>query len=93
MNAGNPYPMTANVGQQGGIMAVYKYNRYLEQSQHQAFDKLWKPGEQPNYSGIFRCEACGANVACNAGNPLPPQNHAQHHSGADIRWRLIVSIH
>jgi hypothetical protein len=74
-------------------MAVYRYAVYLQQSDHQAYDTLWKPGETTQYSGIFRCENCGENVACNAGNPLPPQNHAQHPMGADIRWRLIVATH
>jgi hypothetical protein len=74
-------------------VAVYKYLHYLVQSPHAAFDTLYTPGQAPAYSGIFRCEACGANVACNVGNPLPPQNHAQHPTGADIRWRLIVATH
>ena len=74
-------------------MAIYKYAHFLERLDHEAFDLVWTPGAEPNYSGIFRCEACGANVACNAGNPLPPQNHAQHPGGGDIRWRLIVATH
>ena len=72
-------------------MALYKYSRYLEVSNDQAFDTLSSPGTSTPYSGIYRCEGCGSEIASNAGNPLPPQNHHQHSQAqGTIRWRLIV---
>jgi hypothetical protein len=72
-------------------MAQYKDPSYLKQSQHEAFDFIHRPGQSPTNSGIYRCEGCGDEVACNKHQPLPPQNHHQHaqHQG-DIRWRMIV---
>ncbi|MDR3483180.1 MAG: hypothetical protein P4L91_20990 [Burkholderiaceae bacterium] len=73
-------------------MAVYKYQNYLEASNHQAFDQIHKPGETTPYSGIYRCEGCGVNEVSTHGHPLPPQNHHQHNqSQSAIRWRLIVA--
>jgi hypothetical protein len=73
------------------MATLYKYGHYLTQSAHAAFDQLHTPGTIAPNSGIYRCENCGDSYACNAGNPLPPQNHKQHSpaSGA-ILWRLIV---
>lgn len=74
-------------------MAIYKYANYLQQSNHAAYDTLWTPSQRAEYSGIYRCEGCGENAACNRGDPLPPQNHHQHQTTAKIQWRLIVSTH
>lgn len=72
-------------------MALYKYQQVLAHSNHQAFDELHTPGTAATYSGIYRCQSCGDEIAANAGNPLPPQNHRQHNPNAGpIRWRLIV---
>jgi len=73
-------------------MAVYKYTKYLEQSDHQAFDQIHSPGTSTPYSGIYRCEGCGENEVSTYSHPLPPQNHHQHTAAQGaIRWRLIVS--
>src|SRR6266566_4233355 len=70
-------------------MAMYKYGNYLQQNNHSAFDSVHTPGTGTPDSGIYRCEACGDEVASNKGNPLPPQNHHQHSPGLGaIRWRL-----
>jgi hypothetical protein len=72
-------------------MAQYKNSQYLSSSSDSAFDTLHNPGASTPYSGIYRCEGCGHEVASNAGNPLPPQNHHQHTTTqGSIRWRLIV---
>lgn len=72
-------------------MALYKHSRYLHLSQHASFDSIQAPGTTTPYSGIYRCEGCGHEIASNAGNPLPPQNHHQHTpSQGTIRWRLVV---
>lgn len=73
-------------------MAIYKYSNLLEQSQHQAFDTLTGPSQTTPYSGVYRCEGCGHEIAANQGNPMPPQNHHQHGvSQGAIRWRLVVA--
>lgn len=75
-------------------MAIYKYARYFEQSNHAAFDKVSEPGHATPHSGIFRCEGCGENVVSARGHALPPQNHHRHTvAQGRIRWRLIVASH
>lgn len=72
-------------------MALYKHNQYLGTSTHEAFDSVHSPGSSTPFSGIYRCEGCGKEIASNGGNPLPPQNHHQHSaSQGAIRWRMIV---
>lgn len=72
-------------------MAIYKYAEFLQKSNEAVYDSIYKPGQAAPYSGIYRCEGCGREVASNEGEPLPPQNHHQHslHQGA-VRWRLVV---
>jgi len=72
-------------------MALYKYSQFLGTSNDAAFDAVNGPAATTPNSGIYRCEGCGKEIAANAGNPLPPQNHHRH-SGSQgaIRWRLIV---
>lgn len=72
-------------------MPQFKYNKYFKQNDATAYDSLHPPGTVAVNSGIYRCEACGDEVAANKGNPLPPQNHRQHSPGAgNIRWRLVA---
>ena len=72
-------------------MALYRYSQYLTISQDDAFNILHEPGAHTPHSGIYRCEGCGHEVASNAGNPLPPQNHHQHAvSQGRIRWRILI---
>ena len=72
-------------------MAFYRYSNYLTQSSTSDFDILHGPGSTVPHSGIYRCEGCGREDACNAGTPFPPQNLHQHTSTqGNIQWRLIV---
>lgn len=71
-------------------MALYKFDDRIRKSTHKAFDDLHQPGDIAPYSGIYQCENCSRENACNHGDPLPPQNHAQHSSSKKIVWRLIV---
>lgn len=72
-------------------MAYYKYKKYLTETEHDLFDKVYESGESTPYSGIYRCEACGREDASISGKPLPPQNHHQHSlDQGKIRWRLAV---
>lgn len=72
-------------------MAIYKYPRFLSQSNHQAFDQLHGPGVSVPYSGLYRCEVCGHEIVSTFGNTFPPQNHHQHSGRQPIQWRLTVS--
>jgi hypothetical protein len=72
-------------------MAHYKYSQFLQQLDHVAFDQIHQPGIPAPYSGIYRCEVCGAEITEVVGRPLPPQNHHQHPQRQPIRWRLTVS--
>jgi hypothetical protein len=72
-------------------MAQYKYSKFLRKGDNDVYDKLYKPGTICANSGIYRCNGCGKEDACNKGDPLPPQNHHQHaESQGEIRWQLIV---
>lgn len=72
-------------------MALYKNAAFLASSSSEAFDKIYTPGTATPHSGIYRCIGCGDEIASNAGNPLPPQNHHQHNtSQGDVRWQMIV---
>jgi hypothetical protein len=72
-------------------MAQYKFDKYLNKSDHAGYDKLYNPGDICQNSGIYRCESCGDEIASNKNNPLPPQNHHQHAPNQGrIQWRLIV---
>jgi hypothetical protein len=73
-------------------MAYYKYSAFLTASNHELFDQLMSPGTTAPHSGIYRCEGCGQEGACNYSTPLPPQNHHQHSPAqGSIRWRLVVA--
>lgn len=73
-------------------MALYKYTAFIAQSDDTAFDQLNEPSTSAPWPGIYRCHACGHEIAIAQGHTLPPQNHHQHRPGIGrIQWRLIVS--
>ena len=56
-----------------------------------AFAYKIRPGVENVHHGIFRCEACGREIALPVGHKAPPQNTHQHPSGiGDVDWRLLV---
>ena len=72
-------------------MALYKYDKYVEQTNSAEFDSEYRPGSSTPYSGIYRCMGCGREIVSEDAKPLPPQNHHQHSYGqGEIRWKLIV---
>jgi hypothetical protein len=73
-------------------MALYKHKRHLDESDARAFDLLEAPDSVAPNSGIYRCEMCGAEVACKKSHRLPPGNHHVHAEdlSGPIQWRLIV---
>jgi hypothetical protein len=73
-------------------MAAYKNADFFTQQTGPAFDFLHKPGMPVPVSGIYKCSGCGDEIACNKGDPFPPQNHHQHRDPRMfIRWRLIAA--
>lgn len=74
-------------------MALYRDDkRVLRAKEGPAWEKIWKPGETPDFAGIYRCEGCGDEIASNKSVRLPTQNHRQHSPNqGDIRWRLLVA--
>lgn len=73
-------------------MALYKYSDVLTRNDHPAFDTTHGPGKTVPYSGIYRCTGCGKEIAANADDPFPPQNHHQHpQAQSAILWKLIVA--
>ena len=73
-------------------MALYKYKEFIELSNDEAFDKLISPSTAAPWPGIYRCHACGHEIATAQSHMLPPQNHHQHRPGLGaIQWRLVVS--
>ncbi|KWF39187.1 hypothetical protein WL88_22190 [Burkholderia diffusa] len=72
-------------------MAQYKYPQYLKQGESEQYDKKHAPGTEAYNAGIYRCVACGHEIAIAKGHTLPPQNHHQHDPGVGpIEWQLIV---
>ena len=74
-------------------MALYKHKQYLNDSDQGAFDLIHRPGRSAPSSGIYRCEACGAEIASEKSKLLPPKNHHIHAEELrQIQWRLIVLV-
>lgn len=72
-------------------MALYKYEKNLRKSNHEAFDATHSPGTEAPYHGIYQCTNCGDEIAIAVGHKLPPQNHKQHDPrNGTISWKLIV---
>ncbi|WP_233839470.1 hypothetical protein [Paraburkholderia sp. ZP32-5] len=72
-------------------MAQYKYQKFLKEGQSDVYDKRYAPGSEAYNAGIYRCVACGHEIAIAKGHTLPPQNHHQHAPGlGPIEWQLIV---
>lgn len=71
-------------------MAEYQDTNEVTRTKDSAFDSTYRPGDEVPRSGIYICTNCRDEVACNAGDPFPPQNHRQHKSDKPIRWKLLV---
>lgn len=71
-------------------MALFSYTGYLRYFDSTAFTNVHGPGDPAPYSGIYKCESCGHEVAIPATNPLPKMTHPRHSIESPIEWRLIV---
>ena len=72
-------------------MAVYQNSEWVKPTRGTVFDSIYKPGETPILSGIYRCIGCGHEVVAEHSRAFPTQNLHQHteQQGA-IRWQLVV---
>ena len=59
-------------------MAFYKNKDFFQYNEDAAFDRLIAPSTSAPWPGIYRCRACGHEIAIAGGHVLPPQNHHQH---------------
>jgi hypothetical protein len=73
-------------------MAQFKYLYFLALTSDRRFDHISAASVAAPHTGIFRCHACGREVAANKGDLLPAGNdHAHTDSMGPIRWRLAVA--
>lgn len=74
-------------------MALYTDESVLVQVQKTNvwWTTIYHPGETVPVSGIYRCEGCKKEDACNKDDPFPPQSHHTHTTAqGKIRWKLNV---
>ncbi len=75
-------------------MAGYKYGEYLVQLNLSAYDTAHAPGSAAPRPGVYRCSACGDEIALAKGHALPSEHHHPHAPGqGTIVWKLLVSAH
>lgn len=54
----------------------------------QKYKKLWKPGQEPTYPGIYKCQTCGFEDVINREcKSLPPCSNCD---SKNIEWKLLV---
>jgi len=73
----------------GDPMAKYKYAHHMCQSDVGAFDQTYKPGQIVFNSGIYRCKACGNEIALGKGQSIPTHHH-EHIVLGPVTWNLLV---
>ena len=72
-------------------MAQYKYREHLVQSSNSAFDTRHAPGTMASNPGIYRCVACGEEIAVPRRTILPADNHHKHEPGqGKVEWQMLV---
>jgi len=55
------------------------------------YQKIWKPGENPDYPGIYRCQACGYEDLINRQcTKLPPCTQCKEKGHSNNTWKLLV---
>lgn len=65
--------------------------RQIREGQGSDFAYTLRSGQENAHHGIFRCEACGHEIALPVGHCAPPQNTHQHPRGiGEVDWRLLV---
>ena len=52
------------------------------------YEREWKPGENPDFPGIYKCQSCNYEDVINREcNSLPPCSNCDSKS---IKWKLLV---
>ena len=52
------------------------------------YEKLWKPGQNPTFPGIYKCQICGYEDVINREcDSLPPCSSCD---GNPMEWKLLV---
>jgi len=52
------------------------------------FEKVWKPGQNPAYPGIYKCQVCTYEDVINREcTSLPPCSNC---GGGSMTWKLLV---
>lgn len=73
-------------------MAKYKDPTSVARDNGAIFDVKYGPGAAVPHSGIYRCNGCRKEMACNLGDPLPSQDRHQHGlMQGPVEWQLVVA--
>jgi len=72
-------------------MAFFKNKEFLQYSDDKFFDEFTAARFIAPASGIYRCRACGYEIATAQGRTLPMQSHDRHPLDKPIHWQLIVA--
>lgn len=55
------------------------------------YKKIWRPGENPDYPGLYRCQSCGYEDVINREcKSLPPCSECRRKIHATNTWKLLV---
>lgn len=72
-------------------MALFKNRHLMTVVNDAAFDAFHEPASMAPHPGIYRCTACGDEVAVAAGQLLPPLDHRDHNlARGPVQWQLLV---
>jgi hypothetical protein len=72
-------------------MPFIRDSLYLRAGYGVAFDYILSPGFRTPFSGIYRCEGCGFEIASTKRQTLPADDHKGHGlAHGPIRWRLVA---
>lgn len=73
------------------VMAWYRDNSVVQRTGEAyagKYDKVWKPGNNPEYPGIYKCQKCGYEDVINREcDSLPPCSNCGRGS---MEWKLVV---
>lgn len=70
-------------------MAFYADKTSVKESNKpERYSKLWKPGANPTYAGIYKCQRCGFEDVINREcESMPPCSECRQQS---TTWKLLV---
>ena len=72
-------------------MAWYRDNESVQRTSEDyaaKFEKIWKPGNKPDFPGIYKCQKCGFEDVINREcESLPPCSNCRP---GPMQWKLLV---